>query len=230
MTRAGFPRKIRGTVELDLCFACQGLWFDDYESLQLAPAGVIALFRNLHEHRDDLRQALAARLHCPRCKEAMLQAQDRVKSGLFNYWRCPQQHGRFITFGQFMIEKGFVRQLSGLEIRQLAAQIGTVNCTGCGAPVDIRHDSACGHCRAPIAILDPAAVEHALNNFGRAAARELAPPDPNLVAETLMYAERERGRRKREKKSALTSDLGDLLVVGIETVWDRLSDGISPLD
>lgn len=232
MRRHAFPRKLRGAVDLDLCFSCQGIWFDEYESLQMAPAGVIDLFRLLHEHRDELRQPLAARLSCPRCGEAMLPSQDRVKSGLFNYWRCPQQHGRFTTFGQFMIEKGFVRQLGGQEIRELAARVGTVNCTGCGAPVDIRHDSACPHCRAPVAILDPSAVQHALDNFGRAAARELAPADPGLVAETLLYAERERSRHRRESRQPdlLTGDLGDLgdlFAAGIEAVWDRLRAGMA---
>ena len=153
-----FPRKLAGEVELDLCFACQGIWFDDYESLHLAPAGVIDLFKLIHERRDDQRLPLASPLRCPRCNERLIQSQDRVKSGLFNYQRCGQ-HGRFISFAQFMIEKGFVRQLSGAEIREISARIAVVRCTGCGAPVDIRKQSACGHCRAPIAILDPQAVE-----------------------------------------------------------------------
>ena len=82
-------------------------------------------------------------LRCPRCNEQLIQSQDRVKSGLFNYQRCGQ-HGRFITFAQFMIEKGFVRQLSGAEIREISVRIAVVRCTGCGAPVDIRKQSACG--------------------------------------------------------------------------------------
>ena len=33
------------TVSIDLCLACQVFWFDGYESLQLAPASVLELFR-----------------------------------------------------------------------------------------------------------------------------------------------------------------------------------------
>jgi hypothetical protein len=226
MKRVEFPRKIRGQVELDLCFSCQGIWFDEYESLQLAPEGVISLFKLLHQHRDDQRLPLGARLLCPRCAEPMVTSQDRVKSGVFNYLRCLQQHGRFITFGQFMIEKGFVRQLLGREIKELAAQIGTVRCTGCGAPVDIRHDSACTHCRAPIAILDPAAVEQALARYEQSALKAAAAPDPNLVAETLLYAERDRSRQQRASGNLLTTDIADLLAAGIETVWDKLRDRV----
>lgn len=224
MVQQSFPRKLQGDVELDLCFSCQGIWFDEYESLQLAPAGVIDLFKLLHQHRADQRLPLGSHLLCPRCAEPLVKSQDRVRSGLFNYLRCLQQHGRFISFGQFMIEKGFVRQLTGSEIKDLAVQIGTVRCNGCGAAVDIRHDSACTHCRAPIAILDPAAVEQALASYQRAATKALAPADPNLLAETLLYAERERNRQQRERQNLLTADITDLLGAGIESVWEKLRD------
>jgi len=217
-----FPRKLAGEVELDLCFACQGIWFDDYESLHLAPAGVIDLFKLIHERRDDQRLPLGSPLRCPRCNEQLIQSQDRVKSGLFNYQRCGQ-HGRFISFAQFMIEKGFVRQLSGAEIREISARIAVVRCTGCGAPVDIRKQSACGHCRAPIAILDPQAVEQALAGYHRAAVKQAAPTDPAALAEAVLLTERERSRRQRERGTVLDADLGDLLLDGVAMVWNRLS-------
>ena len=217
-----FPRKLAGEVELDLCFACQGIWFDDYESLHLAPAGVIDLFKLIHERRDDQRLPLGSPLRCPRCNEQLIQSQDRVKSGLFNYQRCGQ-HGRFISFAQFMIEKGFVRQLSGAEIREISARIAVVRCTGCGAPVDIRKQSACGHCRAPIAILDPQAVEQALAGYHRAAVKQAAPTDPAALAEAVLLTERERSRRQRERGTVLDADLGDLLLDGVAMVWKRLS-------
>ena len=217
-----FPRKLAGEVELDLCFACQGIWFDDYESLHLAPAGVIDLFKLIHERRDDQRLPLASPLRCPRCNEQLIQSQDRVKSGLFNYQRCGQ-HGRFISFAQFMIEKGFVRQLSGAEIREISARIAVVRCTGCGAPVDIRKQSACGHCRAPIAILDPQAVEQALAGYHRAAVKQAAPTEPAALAEAVLLTERERSRRQRERGTVLDADLGDLLLDGVAMVWNRLS-------
>jgi DNA-directed RNA polymerase subunit RPC12/RpoP len=216
-----FPRKLNGDVELDLCFSCQGVWFDDYESLQLAPAGVIDLFRLIHEHRDDQRLPLANPLHCPRCGERLIHSQDRVKSGVFNYQRCGQ-HGRFITFAQFMIEKGFVRQLTGAEIRELSVRIGAVRCTGCGAPVDIRQDSACTHCRAPIAILDAEAVDTALAGYQQAAMKRPAAMAPALLAETIMLRERERSQRQRERGSALDADIGDLLLDGVSMLWEAL--------
>jgi DNA-directed RNA polymerase subunit RPC12/RpoP len=222
MLRQRFERKISGEVELDLCFACQGIWFDEYESLQLAPASVIALFKMIHEHRDEQRLPLAATMSCPRCSERLIASQDRVKSGLFNYLRCLQQHGRFITFGQFMIEKGFVRQLSGAEINELKARIGVIRCAGCGAPVDIRKDSACSHCRAPIAILDPQAVEAALAGYQQVAMRQAVAPAPEVLADAILSNERERSRRQREQGNAGDVDLGDLLLDGVAMIWDGI--------
>ena len=216
-----FERKLGGEVMLDLCFDCQGIWFDEYESLRLAPAGVVELFKRIHEHRDDQRLPLASPLRCPRCDERLIHSQDRVKSGLFNYQRCGQ-HGRFITFSQFMIEKGFVRQLTPVEIKEISVRIGVVHCTGCGAPVDIRKESACTHCRAPIAILDPRAVEAALAGYQQVALKQAAPPEPALLAEAILFSERERSRRQRERGSGLNADIGDLLLDGVSMVWDIL--------
>jgi len=222
MASHGFPRKTGGEVALDLCFPCQGIWFDAYESLQLAPAGVIELFKQIHEHRGDTRLPLADALRCPRCSERLIRSQDRVKSGLFNYQRCGE-HGRFITFSQFMIEKGFVRQLNMAEIGELKARVGVVHCTGCGAPVDIRTDSACPHCRAPIAILDTQAVEKALAGYQQAAAKNAAPTDPALLAEGILFSERERSRRQRERSSGLDTEIGDLLLDGVSMIWNMVA-------
>ena len=218
MTPLSLPGKIHGSVELDLCFACQGIWFDGFESHQVTPGGIIELFKLIHEHRDDQRLPLAEPLSCPRCDKKLLHIFDATKSGRFTYHRCLQNHGRFAVFAQFMIEKGFVRQLSPLEIRELAAKIGTVRCTGCGAPVDIRKDAACTHCRAPIAILDPDAVEQALATYHQSEVKRSV-RDPNALAEAILMTERERSRRKREEGSPLAPPVGDLVVSGVEIVW-----------
>ncbi len=222
MVTRPFERKNNGEVELDLCFACQGIWIDKSESPQLAPAAVIELFKLIHEHRADQSLALASLLHCLRCDELLIDSRDRVKAGVFSYLRCPQQHGRFITFAHFMIEKGFVRQLSGVEIEQLRQRIGVIRCSGCGAPVDIRIDSACSHCRAPIAILDPKAVETALAGYRQGALRPASAPIPHALADAILYSERERSRRQRERGSAADTDLVDLLLDGAAMLWESI--------
>jgi hypothetical protein len=217
MAKQRFAKTLGGEVILDLCFSCQGIWFDGFESVQVTPGGIIALFELIHARRDEPRTPLRDRLACPRCTDTLLHGLDIAKGGRFNYHRCLQGHGRFTPFAQFMIEKGFVRQLTATEIGTLAARVATVRCSGCGAPVDIRNQSACGHCRAPIAILDPAAVEQALAGYRQAEVRRTAPPDPDLMAEAILMREKERSRRRREARAdGDVTDIADLIVDAAE--------------
>lgn len=215
-------RQLHGEVVLDICFPCQGIWFDEFESTQLAPAGVLELFRLLHEHHDELRQPWRDSLHCPRCRERLIHGLDRTRNGHFSYHRCPQQHGRFSSFSAFMMEKGFVRQLNGAEIADLASKVQTIRCSGCGATVDIRRENACGHCRSPIVILDPDAVDKALANFNDKAQRQQH-IDPLLYADALLANERAKSQAAREKQlKRLDTDLSDLVREGAETLWNLL--------
>jgi hypothetical protein len=220
MEKRRFERMHHGEVIIDLCFHCHGIWFDEFESLQITPGGIIELFRLIHEHRDQQRLPLRDVLHCPRCDERLLHGLDRSKhGGQFNYHRCLQKHGRFTTFAQLMIEKGFVRQLSDGEIDELALKVGTVRCTGCGAPVNIRQDHACLHCRAPIAILDPDAVDKALSRFDQAETRRTT-RDVDMLGDAIILAEREKSRYEREQRLQRNQmDVGDVIVSGVEMLW-----------
>lgn len=217
-----------GTVEIDLCFACRGIWFDPQENLRLAPASVLELFRQLHEHRFDTAQALPHALACPRCSRSLAQGFDVVKSGRYITHRCPQRHGRFSTFASFMIEKGFVRQLTAPEIDDMAQRLGVINCSNCGAPVDLRQDHACPFCRSALSLLDPQAVERALQGYAKAAdsAGKVSMPD---FADALVMLERDRQRAQREAQAnrsghlVLSSDSSggsvDLWALGLGLVW-----------
>ncbi len=227
MSKHRFPSKSGGEVILDLCFPCQGIWFDEHESLQIAPGGIIELFKLIHAHREEQRLPLAEPLHCPRCNDRLLHGLDVVKpGGRFSYHRCLQKHGRFNTFGQFMIEKGFVRQLTPLEITTLSAKVGIINCSGCGAPVDIRHEVACGDCKAAIAILDPAAVEQALARYQTAEVQRTAPPNLDLLADAILMQEAQRLRQQRDSQLGKLENLevGDLLVAGVGLIIGLLKN------
>ena len=227
MAKHRFERVLGGEVILDLCFPCQGIWFDAHESLQITPGSIISLFRLLHEHRDELRQPLNEPLRCPRCDDRLLHGIDLVKTGgKFNYHRCLQKHGRFTTFGQFMIEKGFVRQLNPAEIQTLAVQVATIRCSGCGSAVDIRQQSACDHCAAPIAILDAEAVEKALARYQKSESDRAAPPQPTLFADLLIMQEKEKSRRQRERgvDASDAVEAGDLLLSGVGFILGLLKD------
>ena len=206
MTRMEFDQNTGGKVALDLCFNCRGIWFDRFESVRLSSQGIVELFKQIHAHGKTERSALPDKLRCPRCYDALSSGQDVSRYGRFNYYRCLQNHGRFTVFAQFMTEKGFVRQLFPAEIKALAARIGTINCTSCGAPVDIRTESACSHCKAPISILDPAAVEKALAGY-RQAEKALPVPDPEALADALFAAGKERQAKQALPPHSLSNDL-----------------------
>ena len=221
MVSQRFPGKLQGEVQLDFCFHCQGIWFDSHESLQITPGAIIDLFREIHQHRDDPRQPLANVLFCPRCDDRLLHGMDRVASGQFNYDRCLQGHGRFTTFAQFMIEKGFVRQLAPMEVDELAAKVGVVRCLSCGAPVDIRNERACSHCRSPISILDPEAAEQALARYQQAEIKRTT-PNVDALADAILAREKMRSQAARSSASG-ESEVADLLAEGISFIAEVFS-------
>ena len=225
-----------GTLDLDLCFACQGLWLDPYENTRLAPAAVLQLFTLLHEHHGDAHHPLSHRLRCPRCSKDLVRGYDVAQGGRYVTYRCAARHGRFSTFGSFMVEKGFVRHLSRLEIEALARRVGTIACASCGGAVDIRNDHACPYCRSALALLDPQAVDKALQRHGQAAqqaarqaasqAASQAAQSPDALADALVALERNRTReereRQRERLEGRRNEEFDLVSAGIELVWSLL--------
>jgi hypothetical protein len=54
------------------------------------------------------------------------------------------------------------------ELRRYAP---SVRCSACGAPIDLARESLCGHCRAPLSMLDPDQVETMVRDLQRAEAR-----------------------------------------------------------
>jgi Zn-finger nucleic acid-binding protein/endogenous inhibitor of DNA gyrase (YacG/DUF329 family) len=215
-------------VELDLCFACHGMWFDPQENLKLAPAGVVELFKLLHAHREEARTPLALKINCPRCQGPLTQGFDVVTSGRYITYRCPRRHGRFSAFSSFMIEKGFVRLLTRPEIDDIAQRVAVISCTGCGAPVDLRKDHACPHCRSAFSLLDPEAVERALHGYKTAANGPAGIKLPEL-ADALVMLERDRLRaladRKKERGTLFDTDVTgnvNLWAIGIALVAKML--------
>ena len=221
------PALYRGEVEIDFCFGCQGLWFDHQENLKLAPEAVATVFKEMHRHRDAAHQPLAGRLSCPQCRGRLSQGYDLVRSGRYITHRCDSRHGRFSSFSSFMIEKGFVRQLTAPEIADIARKVGVIHCSSCGAPVDLRKEDACSHCRSALSLLDPQAVEKALQTYAHAPAQR-PPASPVAVADALVAMARERSRAQREEASARGTPGGlfavDLFSVGLSLVAGLLDD------
>lgn len=142
------------SVTIDACLSCQAFWFDGRESLQLTPASTLRLFRIVGERAASARHPLPAVTPCPRCGLRLTPVEDMQRSTRFRYRRCARGHGRFITFFDFLREKQFIKPLSSQQIADLRAHVQTVNCSSCGAPIDLMRASACAYCGSPLSMLD----------------------------------------------------------------------------
>lgn len=225
MRNETFERKLGGQVSVDICLACRLIWFDQYESMQLAPGGLLALFRLIHSHRDAPVRPGADRLPCPRCGATLSLTHDIQRSTRFVYYRCEFGHGRLTAFYQFLREKNFVRNLNAREVARLRADVKQVRCSGCGAPINLETDSACSFCRAPIAILDANAVQAALQGLAaaesqhRAVATGLASVESMITELETQERARELNRREAVRWTGREHTL-DLIGLGIGLVAD----------
>src|SRR5262245_310152 len=145
-------------IEIDLCAACQVLWFDRYESPKLAPAGVLKLFQIIGQQKQR-PASFPAEMRCPRCDLRLLRTHDRQRNPAFEYWRCAREHGRLITFFDFLREKDFIRPLSPAQIAELRQNVQVVNCSNCGGPIDLGQSSVCAHCGTPLSMIDVAQIQ-----------------------------------------------------------------------
>ena len=164
-------------VAIDLCAGCQAFWFDKYESLQLAPGSTLRLLKIIGE-RTTPGPSQFADARCPRCSAALRPTQDMQRNTRFSYFRCPGDHGRFIRFFEFLREKNFIRPLSEEQLDELRHEVQVVNCSNCGAPIDLSAGSACAHCKSPVSMLDMKQPEALLAQLREAA--EPKPIDPTL--------------------------------------------------
>ncbi len=149
-------------ITIDLCHGCNSVWFDEREDLSLAPGAVVQLFAAMGTAATAARAAVAARKVCPRCSTGLLRTRDRLRSTPFEYFRCTQGHGRFMSFGAFLRARHFVRDLTAAEVQTLSVDARVIKCVNCGANTDIREHSACSYCQAPIAVLDAAQLSKTL--------------------------------------------------------------------
>ena len=216
-------------IELDLCFGCHVMWLDDRESIHLSPKGTLDLFQILHEHRDDPRHALGRKLACRRCKRPLSLAHDIGKYGRLSYYACPAKHGRLTPFSEFLKEKQFVRELSQTEQNRVRAELKKVQCSSCGAPVDLMKSFQCEHCGSPIAVLDADAVEKTLRQLEQADEKRLGGDPETRVARARALAYMEGMKTRPERlwehgpPRSPTADLGvDLLSASIGILFSKL--------
>jgi Zn-finger nucleic acid-binding protein len=206
-TLAGHQGK---TVGIDLCKSCQAFWFDKFESLQLAPGSTLQLMKMIGESGSPGPRQFKEAMSCPRCSESLRPTQDMQRNTRFSYFRCPNEHGRFTRFFEFLREKNFIRPLSGQQIEELRKHIQIVHCSSCGAPVNLATHSSCTHCRSPLSMLDMKQPQEMLAQLRDAA--EPKPVDPTLPVQL--------AKAKREM---------EILFAGVEPDANWLRDASSDL-
>jgi hypothetical protein len=179
MTEETLSGHLGRPIAVDLCFDCQAFWFDARESLRLSPASTLALFRLIGERTDGSASPASTTARCPRCSSPLRRTQDLQRSTRFEYLKCPNGHGRLTTFFNFLREKDFIRQLSAKQLQDLRQHVQVLNCSNCGAPIDLATHSACGHCRSPVSMLDMSQAGELIDQL-KQADRTGQPVDPAL--------------------------------------------------
>jgi len=178
MTAMTLEARMGGQVAIDVCAGCQAFWFDHFESLKLSPGSTLKLMKFIGEHPSSAKPSLPGTMKCPRCATTLKLAHDLQGNMPFTYWRCATDDGHFIAFLEFLKEKNFIHRLTPAQIQELRQNVQFVNCSSCGASINLETDSACPYCHAPITMLDMKQPQLMLEQLKHAA--EPKPLDPTL--------------------------------------------------
>ena len=213
-------------VDIDLCEQCHAFWFDRRESLQLTPRATLQLFRTIGERAAAARHPLAAVTKCPRCGSQLVRTQDMQRNVRFEYRRCPHDHGRLTTFFDFLREKNFIRPLPPDEIATLRRSVQTVNCSNCGAPVDLVKASTCRHCCSPLTMLDMKQAQALIVQLQHADSRQpvIDPALPLRLERTRREVEAEFAPLDRLSGWLSSTSGADLVVAGLNALMRLVTE------
>jgi ssDNA-binding Zn-finger/Zn-ribbon topoisomerase 1 len=181
-------------VEVEACEPCHLLWFDGFESVNLAALGVLTLMREVVRSHERTHTQASPSLSCPTCSGGLRLVRDKTRFGETQQYRCAIGHGSAQSFAQYLAEKGVVRTLSRAEVAAMMASVkaeeGAVPskalfCMNCGAlhrPTRSL-DSACQYCGSAFLALDMAGLlavvdpYDATENSAAGQALKMLPPE-----------------------------------------------------
>jgi len=214
----------RGPMTIDVCTACRGFWFDAGEQFRLTPAATLLLLRRVEASRDQPRQRVGTRLPCPRCRLALGVTYDIIRDDKYRYFRCPDHHGIFMPFFEFLRSQGLVRGLTQQEVDALKQKLMSITCSSCGAPIDLQTQTKCASCGSGLAIVDLDHLGDALRQLD-ADARAAAPvagDAPAAPPEEIVVNWRADQEARRRIEAGLDDD-------GVDTQIDLLDIGATLL-
>ena len=137
MTTMTLDAHLSVPIQIELCTSCQAFWFDKYESLKLSAGSILQLMKLIGENSGVRPSMVSGALKCPRCSETLRLTNDMQRTTRFSYWRCGNEHGKFIRFFDFLKEKNFVRPMPPEDFEQLKKNVQMVNCSNCGGPIEL---------------------------------------------------------------------------------------------
>jgi hypothetical protein len=165
-------------TELDVCEACNFIWFDDLESVRLSGAGVLELLTIMAGAQTTPVHPLKDSLACLHCGTQLKRASNIVRHGRSMHLECQSRHGTLQSFALFLSERGLVRPLLPADLPK-DGSTEPLECLNCGAPVRYGEHQECGHCQSPLFTLDVDRVAHmiAQQRHERLRAAVEAPPE-----------------------------------------------------
>src|SRR5262249_2244297 len=148
---------------------------------------------------------------------------DLVRDDKYRYYRCPDKHGIFMPFFDFLRSQDLVRGLTPPEIDALKQKMVAINCPSCGAPIDLQTQTRCQSCGSSLAVGDLAGLGDAVRQLDADAQTSAprpagAPPPvpPDEVVADWRADEDERKRFEAELDDERNARLRiDLLDVGV---------------
>jgi Zn-finger nucleic acid-binding protein len=156
------------SVEIDLCPGCHLVWFDVVESARLASPGLLDLIGAMAKAQRLPHQPLRPDLRCLHCSATVRRVHNRTRWGRSQQLECPQRHGAWQTFGEFLNEKGLLRPMSSADRHRALARDGVIHCINCGGDIGAT-DSECSWCGSVPAVVDVARLARALDPEGATA-------------------------------------------------------------
>jgi hypothetical protein len=224
MTSHVLQASIGTPIEAGDCSGCSLLWFDGGSGTRLAPGAVLSLFQTIGGASSE-RPMLRSSFVCPRCTGRLAFTHDLQRTTHFTYWRCPSDHGQLIGFGQFLLEKNFVRAPSPEELAKLRLTVREISCSQCGAPINLQNDSACPYCHAAIAMIDPEGIAKAVRELAAAGHGPVAPVPATMSGAALDSAQLE----AIFSLDRIDGSAGrhDLLAIGVGAISAMLSNWLA---
>ena len=212
-------------VAIEVCASCQAFWFDHLESLQLSAGSTLKLMKFIGEHSSPGKPSVPAVLQCPRCATTLRLAHNMQRNMPFTYWRCASDDGHFIAFFEFLKEKNFIHPLSPDQIKELRQNVQFVNCSNCGASINLESDSVCSFCHAPISMLDMKQPQRMLDQLKQAAEpRPFDPALPMKLASAKLELETSLADHDRSPEWWSDASSSSLVQAGLNAVARWLSD------